>query len=76
MVIFVIKNIRKSKNISLYKLSKLTGITRSYLRDLENNKKKQSYPKNTNSNCQCLRCKNKRFILWTYRDRFLKRAII
>ena len=39
MVIFVIKNIRKSKNISLYKLSKLTGITRSYLRDLENNNK-------------------------------------
>lgn len=39
MVIFVIKNIRKSKNISLYRLSKSTGITRSYLRDLENNKK-------------------------------------
>lgn len=39
MVIFVIKNIRKRKNINLYRLSKLTGITRSYLRDLENNKK-------------------------------------
>lgn len=39
MVIFVIKDIRSKKNINLYKLSKLTGITRSYLRDLENNKK-------------------------------------
>ena len=39
MVIFVIKDIRSEKNINLYKLSKLTGITRSYLRDLENNKK-------------------------------------
>lgn len=39
MVIFVIKEIRKKKNINLYRLSKLTGLTRSYLRDLENNRK-------------------------------------
>lgn len=39
MQIFVIKKIRESKNITLYKLSKETGISRTYLRDLENNKK-------------------------------------
>ena len=39
MLVFKIKEIRKSKNISLYFLSKTTKITRSYLRDLENNKK-------------------------------------
>lgn len=39
MFVFVIKNIRKNKNLSLYKLSQLTGISRTYLRDLENNKK-------------------------------------
>lgn len=39
MVIFVIKDIRNKKNINLYKLSKVTGLSRSYLRDLENNKK-------------------------------------
>lgn len=39
MFVFVIKNIRKNKNLSLYKLSQMTGISRTYLRDLENNKK-------------------------------------
>lgn len=39
MFIFRIKEVRKKKNISLYKLSKLTGISRGYLSDLENNKK-------------------------------------
>lgn len=39
MVVFVIKNIREKKDINLYRLSKVTGLTRSYLRDLENNKK-------------------------------------
>lgn len=39
MIVFNIKKIREKKNISLYKLSQLTGISRTYLRDLENNKK-------------------------------------
>ena len=39
MFIFVIRNIRESKNITIYKLSKMTGINRSYLTQLENNKK-------------------------------------
>lgn len=39
MFVFVIKDIRKNKNMSLYKLSQLTGLSRTYLRDLENNKK-------------------------------------
>lgn len=39
MFVFVIKKIRLEKNITLYRLSKLTGITRSYLIELENNKK-------------------------------------
>lgn len=39
MFVFVIKNIRLNKNISIYKLSKITGINRSYLTQLENNKK-------------------------------------
>ena len=38
MYVFVIKSIRKNKNISLYELSKRTGISRTYLRNLENNK--------------------------------------
>lgn len=37
MYIFIIKIIRKEKNISLYKLSQNTGISRTYLRKLENN---------------------------------------
>ena len=39
MIVFKIKEIRESENITLYTLSKATRITRSYLRDLENNKK-------------------------------------
>lgn len=39
MFIFVIKDIRKKKNITVYKLSKITGIARTYLLELENNKK-------------------------------------
>lgn len=39
MFIFYIKNIRERKNLTIYKLSKLTGINRAYLTQLENNKK-------------------------------------
>lgn len=39
MIIFVIKQLRESKNISQYKLSQMTDISRTYLRNLENNKK-------------------------------------
>lgn len=39
MFVFVIKNIRESKGITIYRLSKITGINRSYLTQLENNKK-------------------------------------
>ena len=39
MFVFVIKNIRERKNLTIYKLSKKTGINRSYLTQLENNKK-------------------------------------
>jgi len=39
MLIFNIKNIRLNKNISLYKLSKMTNLSRTYLRNLENNVK-------------------------------------
>lgn len=39
MFVFRIKEIREKKNITLYRLSKETGISRSYLTDLENNKK-------------------------------------
>lgn len=38
MYIFAIKPLRKSRNISLYELSNLTGVSRTYLRNLENNK--------------------------------------
>lgn len=37
MYVFVIKLLRRSKNITLYKLSQITGISRTYLRELENN---------------------------------------
>lgn len=37
MIIFNIKNIRKKKGITLYKLEKITGISRAYLYKLENN---------------------------------------
>jgi len=39
MFVFVIKNVREKKNITLYRLSKITGINRPYLTQLENNKK-------------------------------------
>lgn len=39
MFVFVIKSIRENKNITIYRLSKLTGINRPYLTQLENNKK-------------------------------------
>lgn len=39
MIVFNIKNIRKSKGISLNKLHQLTGVSRGYLFDLENNRK-------------------------------------
>lgn len=39
MIIFVIKDLRKNRNISLYELSKKTGLSRTYLRDIENNVK-------------------------------------
>lgn len=38
MVVFVIKQIRESKNISQYRLSQMTDISRTYIRNLENNK--------------------------------------
>lgn len=39
MFVFVIKNIREKKNLTIYKLSKMAKINRSYLTQLENNKK-------------------------------------
>ena len=39
MFVFVIKKIRMEKGLSSYKLSKMTGINRPYLTQLENNKK-------------------------------------
>lgn len=39
MFVFVIKNIREKKGITIYRLSKITGINRPYLTELENNKK-------------------------------------
>lgn len=39
MFVFIIKNIRESKNISLKELSERTHISKGYLSDLENNKK-------------------------------------
>ena len=38
MFVFVITNVRKSKNITLYRLVKNTGLSYSYLSELENNK--------------------------------------
>lgn len=38
MFVFVVKNVREKKNISLYKLMKETGLSYSYLSELENNK--------------------------------------
>lgn len=39
MIVFRIKNIRKSKNMTAYKLGKITNISRNYLSELENNKR-------------------------------------
>ena len=39
MFVFVIKNIRLQKKISISKLSQITNISRTYIRDLENNRK-------------------------------------
>lgn len=39
MFVFVIKNIRENKKISLNKLSEKTRISKSYLHELESNKK-------------------------------------
>lgn len=37
-IVFNIKSIREQKKISLYRLSKLTGISRQYLSNIEKNK--------------------------------------
>lgn len=39
MLVFVIKQLRVNRNITLYELSKKSSISRSYLIELENNKK-------------------------------------
>lgn len=39
MFVFVIKDIRIKRNLTIYRLSKITGINRPYLTQLENNKK-------------------------------------
>ena len=39
MIVFNIKNVRKNKGISLRKLHEMTGISRAYLFDLENNRR-------------------------------------
>lgn len=39
MIVFNIRNIRKSKKISLRKLSDMTAISRAYLYDLESNRR-------------------------------------
>lgn len=38
MIIFMIKEIREKKKISQYKLSQMTDISRTYIRNLEKNK--------------------------------------
>ena len=38
MFVFVIRNVRKKKNLSLYRLMKITGLSYSYFSELENNK--------------------------------------
>ena len=37
MIVFNIKMIRQQKNITIYKLAKLTGLSRTYIRNIENN---------------------------------------
>lgn len=39
MFVFVIKNIRLKRSLTIYQLSKMTNIARTYLVELENNKK-------------------------------------
>lgn len=39
MFVFVIKQLREKKKISQYRLSQMTDISRTYIRNLENNKK-------------------------------------
>jgi len=39
MIVFRIKEIRKKKNITAYKLSKLINVSRAYMSELENNKR-------------------------------------
>ena len=39
MIVFNIKNVRKYNGISLNKLHEMTGISRAYLFDLENNRR-------------------------------------
>ena len=39
MVVFVIKELRERKGISQYRLSQMTDISRTYIRNLENNKR-------------------------------------
>lgn len=39
MFVFTIKNIRLQKKMSISKLSKITNISRTYIRELENNKR-------------------------------------
>lgn len=39
MFVFAIKNIRLNKKITIYELSKSTGLSRTYIRNLENNKR-------------------------------------
>lgn len=39
MFVFIVKDIRKSKRISLNKLSEKTRVSKSYLHELENNRK-------------------------------------
>lgn len=39
MFVFAIKNIRLQKKISISKLSNVTNISRTYIRELENNKR-------------------------------------
>ena len=42
MIVFRIQQIREKKNVTAYKLAKDLGISRSYLSELENNKRKVS----------------------------------
>lgn len=39
MFVFAIKNIRLQKKISISKLSKITSLSRTYIREIENNKR-------------------------------------